>query len=41
MNHLADVIKEFIEDHPYLFNMEINRISLIHDSFNTFLREKD
>lgn len=39
--HLTDVIKEFIADHPYLFNIEINRISLIHDSFNTFLREKD
>lgn len=39
--HLADVIIEFIEEHPYLFNKEINRISLIHDSFNTFLREKD
>lgn len=38
--HLTDVIKEFIEEHPYLFNKEINRISLIHDSFNTFLREK-
>ncbi len=40
-DYLAEVIKDFIKDHPYLFNMEINRISLIHDSFNTFLREKD
>ncbi len=37
----TELIKEFIERHPYLFHKEINRISLIHDSFNTFLREKD
>lgn len=40
-DYLTVIIKEFIEKHPYLFNKEINRISLIHDSFNTFLREKD
>lgn len=40
-DYLTDIIKEFIKGHPYLFNKEINRISLIHDSFNTFLREKD
>lgn len=40
-DYLNEVIKEFIRDHPYLFNKEINRISLIHDSFNTFLRDKD
>lgn len=40
-DYLTEVIKEFIEQYPYLFNMEINRISLIHDSFNTVLREKD
>lgn len=40
-DYSAELIKDFIEGHPYLFNMELNRISLIHDSFNTFLREKD
>lgn len=35
---LVDVIMEFIEGHPYLFKRTINRISLIHDSFNTYLR---
>lgn len=31
-------IHSFIEDYPYLFNIEVNRVSLFHDSFNTYLR---
>jgi hypothetical protein len=38
---ISDPIKEFIAEYPYLFNMVLNRISLIHDSLNTFLREKN
>lgn len=34
------VLTEFINDYPYLFDIKINRVSLIHDSFNTYLREK-
>jgi len=33
-------VKEFIKEHPYLFDIKINRISLFHDSFNTFLRKQ-
>lgn len=36
---LAKIIEQFIEDYPYLFNQVLNRVSLIHDSFNTYLRE--
>lgn len=38
---ISDPIKEFIAKYPYLFNIILNRISLIHDSLNTFLREKN
>ena len=37
---LFEVIQEFIYLHPYLFKIIANRVSLIHDSFNTYLREK-
>ena len=33
-----ETICEFIDLHPYLFKRLMNRISLIHDSFNTYLR---
>lgn len=33
-----ETICEFIDTHPYLFKRIMNRISLIHDSFNTYLR---
>lgn len=33
-----ETICEFIDLHPYLFKRIMNRISLIHDSFNTYLR---
>ena len=35
------VAKEFIGNYPYLFEFEGNRISLIHDSFNTYLRKNN
>ena len=33
-----ETICESIDSHPYLFKKVMNRISLIHDSFNTYLR---
>lgn len=35
-----DYVEEFIKEHPYLFDIKLNRISLFHDSFNTFLRKQ-
>ena len=37
---MYEVIREFVKSHPYLFKIIRNRISLIHDSFNTYLRAK-
>lgn len=37
---MYEVICEFVNSHPYLFKIIRNRISLIHDSFNTYLRTK-
>lgn len=34
-----DVLKEFIISYQYLFEIVENRISLIHDSLNTYLRD--
>ncbi len=34
------IIFEFIREHPYLFEKQLNRVSLLHDSFTTFLRIK-
>jgi len=33
-------VEEFINEHPYLFDTKLNRISLFHDSFNTYLRNR-
>ncbi|MDQ8144421.1 ATP-binding protein [Chryseobacterium sp. CFS15] len=33
-------VEEFIGEHPYLFETKLNRVSLFHDSFNTYLRNK-
>lgn len=33
-------VEEFIREHPYLFDIKLNRLSLFHDSFNTFLRKQ-
>lgn len=40
MGDEKDYIKEFIQEHPYLFDIKLNRIALFHDSFNTFLRKQ-
>lgn len=36
----AGMVKEFVKANPYLFEIRLNRISLFHDSLNTFLLEK-
>jgi hypothetical protein len=38
---LAVVVNEFINDYPYLFERRLNRVSLLHDSFNTYLRKQN
>ena len=40
-DELATIVKEFIATYPYLFECRLNRISLFHDSFTTFLRNKN
>lgn len=40
-NEFSLVIFDFIKDYPYLFELKFDRISLIHDSLNTYLRNKD
>lgn len=37
---LSGMIFDSIKTYPYLFQQRYNRIMLIHDSFNTFLREE-
>jgi hypothetical protein len=37
----AMFVKEFITEHPYLFELRLNRISMFHDSFITFLRKRN
>lgn len=39
-DELADIINEFINDYPHLFEIKLNRISLFHDSLNTYLIQK-
>lgn len=36
---LCSIVKEFIEEHPYLFEIRLNRIALFHDSLVTYLRK--
>lgn len=31
-------INQILDEHPYLFEIKLNRISLLHDSLNTYLR---
>src|SRR5690606_14171897 len=38
---MAVIVSEFIRDYPYLFERRLNRISLLHDSFNTYLRNQN
>ncbi|EKT4500641.1 NACHT domain-containing protein [Flavobacterium psychrophilum] len=35
----SSFVIEFIKEHPYLFEQKLNRISLFHDSFITYLRK--
>ncbi|MFM2293018.1 MAG: hypothetical protein RIS29_2831 [Bacteroidota bacterium] len=37
-DELLIIIKDIISTHRYLFEIKLNRISLFHDSLNTFLR---
>ena len=37
---LSIIVNEFVEEHPYLFEIRLNRISLFHDSFITYLRKQ-
>lgn len=34
-----DIINEFITSYPYIFDIRLNRISLLHDSLNTYIRK--
>ncbi|MBC1474073.1 hypothetical protein HB852_05555 [Listeria grandensis] len=38
---LSKIVLEFIQSYPYLFKETGDRVSLIHDSFNTYLRNLD
>ena len=40
MGVLFSIFNEFMEAYPYLFEIVDNRISLVHDSFNTYLRDQ-
>lgn len=33
-------VEEFIKEHPYLFDIKLNRIALFHDSFTTYLHNR-
>jgi len=37
---LLDGVNKFIDSHRYFFKFEANRLSLMHDSFNTYIRTK-
>ncbi len=39
-DELADIMNEFINDYPHLFEIKLNRISLFHDTLNTYLIQK-
>lgn len=38
---LVLIVNEFIDEHPSLFEIRLNRISLFHDSLITYLRNKN
>ncbi len=38
---LAVIVNEFINGYSYLFELRLNRVSLLHDSFNTYLRKQN
>lgn len=35
---LFEILEQFVSSRPYLFSIQKNRVALIHDSFNTYLR---
>lgn len=37
----VEYVNQFIEGHPYLFEIRLNRISLFHDSFTTYLQKQN
>jgi len=39
-DELSTIVFEYLEEHPYLFEIRLNRISLFHDSFITYLRKQ-
>ncbi len=39
-DELASIVNEFINEHPYLFEIRLNRISFFHDSFTTYIRNQ-
>lgn len=38
LGHFSMFINQIIDEHPYLFEIKMNRIALLHDSLNTYLR---
>jgi hypothetical protein len=38
---LAPIVREFVKEFPYLFEIRLNRISLFHDSLVTYLRNQN
>lgn len=38
-NFSSTIIFNFIDEHPYLFNIQKNRIAIFHDSLNNYLKE--
>lgn len=40
-NEQAQLVSEFIDGYPYLFEIRLNRISLFHDSFTTYLQKQN
>ncbi|HNC29771.1 MAG TPA: hypothetical protein PKX08_07200 [Cyclobacteriaceae bacterium] len=39
-DEVAQFVTDFVKEYPYLFDQRLNRISLLHDSFNTYLRKQ-
>jgi hypothetical protein len=38
---LVGIVEEFIKEHPFLFEIRLNRVSLFHDSLITYLRQSN
>ncbi|MNJ92216.1 hypothetical protein D3C87_98820 [compost metagenome] len=39
-NEYGKIVLEFIDHYPYLFEIQLNRIAVFHDSFTTYLRKR-